>query len=293
MSTEGFFDVTEIPNFDIILQLSSALEEEVETDLPSDSDTDSETEDVGSSLQDLEEDEPSEEELSELEKSLDEKEEAEGLITDHVKLYLGQMGEIPLFTRAEEWKAATELVEYRDQYIYLMFTMNPIVDIVLKYLRNVRDAKLRFDHTLDAPKKDLMLCLYLQGSLRQNIHSIEGIFGEHVKRRLGVVLDKNVSLETRREDWKKIQKSRCSIVRLVQDSRLRLSIFERHFSVIETIEKEVIRLRLLIEDPKSAQRELLEAKVKLRRICIKLGHSPKTFLKQMDQYHEVKAKYLG
>jgi RNA polymerase primary sigma factor len=83
-------------------------------------------------------------------------------IDDPVRMYLMQMGEIPLLTRDEEVSAAKAIDAWRAKFRHAMLANDYILQGAVVSLEKVRDGQLRLDRTIEvsvtniAEKKRIM-----------------------------------------------------------------------------------------------------------------------------------------
>ncbi len=68
---------------------------------------------------------------------------------DPVRMYLMQMGEIPLLTRQQEVTAARQIEVTRCDYRQWMLATDFMLQGATKLLEQVRDGKLRLDRTIE------------------------------------------------------------------------------------------------------------------------------------------------
>jgi len=73
----------------------------------------------------------------------------ESALDDPVRMYLMQMGRIPLLTREEEIAAAIEIDETRERYRNTMLATDFMLQGAVTLLEQVRDGKLRLDRTIE------------------------------------------------------------------------------------------------------------------------------------------------
>ena len=70
-------------------------------------------------------------------------------IDDPVRIYLMQMGEIPMLSRREERAVAQRIVRSRRRFRYCMLATDYILHAAMGLLESVRDNKLRLDRTME------------------------------------------------------------------------------------------------------------------------------------------------
>jgi RNA polymerase primary sigma factor len=139
---------------------------------------------------------------------------------DPVRMYLMQMGQIPLLTRDQEIAAAKQIECTRDRYRHSMLATDFLLQGALKLLEQVRDKQLRLDRTIEvsvtnaAEKKAIMLRIVpnvrtLQYLLKQN----RGDYLNAINRKL--------PMRQRRAAWKNLVVRRNKAVRLVEEMNLR------------------------------------------------------------------------
>ncbi|MHC4177543.1 MAG: sigma-70 factor domain-containing protein, partial [Planctomycetota bacterium] len=68
-------------------------------------------------------------------------------IEDPVRIYLMQMGEIPLLTRPEEVSAAKRIARSRRRFRYGLLATDYVLHAAVELLQRIRDGKLRLDRT--------------------------------------------------------------------------------------------------------------------------------------------------
>jgi RNA polymerase primary sigma factor len=126
--------------------------DEEEVDDTSDDDDD---ESVGTDLQ-------AEQGADEKPESLLGPDEAESWSDDPVRMYLTQMGEIPLLTRAQEIYLAKKIETTRARFRAMLLECDYVIRSAFKVLRRVHEGELPFDRTVqvsvtDALEKDQIL----------------------------------------------------------------------------------------------------------------------------------------
>ena len=70
-------------------------------------------------------------------------------IDDPVRIYLMQMGEIPMLSRQEETAVAKRIERSRRRFRYCMLATDYVLQAAIGLLENIRDNKLRLDRTIE------------------------------------------------------------------------------------------------------------------------------------------------
>src|SRR5262249_38230229 len=78
-----------------------------------------------------------------------ETEGSESQIDDPVRIYLMQMGEIPLLSRPEEIESAKRIENTRRRFRHSMLASDYLLQGAVALLEKVRDGKLRLDRTIE------------------------------------------------------------------------------------------------------------------------------------------------
>ncbi len=149
---------------------------------------------------------------------------------DPIRMYLMQMGQIPLLTRDQEVSAAKQIERTRDRYRHWMLATDFMLRNCLRLLESVRDKKLRLDRTIEvsvtnaAEKKAIMLRIV------PNVRTLRHLLQLNRADFL-VAVDRKQPLRLRRAAWRNLVIRRNKAVRLVEEMNLRTGklqpLFER------------------------------------------------------------------
>ena len=92
---------------------------------------------------------------------------------DPVRMYLTQMGEIPLLTRREEVTLARQIEETRAQFRRKVLACDYVMQLAVKVLRRVHDGDLPFDRTVQVSVTDQLEKGQILGRLPSNLRTLE------------------------------------------------------------------------------------------------------------------------
>ena len=162
-------------------------------------------------------------------------------IDDPIRMYLMQMGEIPLLTRPEELVAAQSIDRARSLYRNALLATDFMLQGAVAALEKVRDGKLRLDRTIEvsvtntAEKKRIMLRIVpnlktLRHMLLQN----------HLDYRIAI--NRRRPVEQRRLAWRRLIRRRNKAARLIEELNLRTSKLQPLLEQLEQIERRMIHV---------------------------------------------------
>jgi RNA polymerase primary sigma factor len=141
-------------------------------------------------------------------------------IEDPVRIYLMQMGEIPLLNREQEVAAAKQIDLSRKKYRLSLLGCDFILQGAVSLLKKVRDAELRLDRTIDVSVTDAAQKKQIMGLLGPNLATLDHLLRQN-RRDFKVVISKSRKMSERREAWRRLVLRRHKAVRLVEELELR------------------------------------------------------------------------
>ncbi len=173
----------------------------------------------------------------------------EGAIDDPVRMYLMQMGRIPLLTRDEEVSAAISIDKARFKFRNKMLATDFMLRGAYQALKLVLRKKLRLDRTIEVSvtnkeeKKRIMLRLV--PNLKTLKHLLALNHTDYVTS-----VSKSNSMKERRAAWQRLIKRRNKCVMLVEEMNLRYSRLQPLFEQLEEINDRMQHLQELIAEAK-------------------------------------------
>lgn len=181
--------------------------------------------------------------------------EADGEVVDAtedpVRMYLMQMGEIPLLTRQQEVTAAKQIELTRGDYRQWMLATDFMLQGATKLLEQVRDGKLRLDRTIEVSVTNATEKVAIMRRIGPNIKTLRHLLlrnhGDYY-----LAIDKSKPMADRRNAWKRLVCRRNKAVRLVEEMNLRTNRLEPMFNKLITIQNQMATLKARIEEAKIA-----------------------------------------
>ncbi|MCU0712287.1 MAG: sigma-70 family RNA polymerase sigma factor [Pirellula sp.] len=170
---------------------------------------------------------------------------------DPVRMYLMQMGEIPLLTRQQEVTAAKQIELTRYDYRQWMLATDFMLQGATKLLEQVRDGKLRLDRTIEVSVTNATEKVAIMRRIGPNIKTLRHLLlrnhGDYY-----LAIDKSKPMADRRNAWKRLVCRRNKAVRLVEEMNLRTNRLEPMFNKLITIQNQMATLKARIEEAKVA-----------------------------------------
>lgn len=141
-------------------------------------------------------------------------------IDDPVRVYLMQMGEIPLLTRDEEISAARKIERSRTRYRRSLLASDYVLQGSVALLKKVRDGQLRLDRTVEVSVTDAAEKKQIMALLTPNLKTLDHLL-ERNHADFHTALNKKHPRPERRAAWKRLVLRRHKAVRLVEELILR------------------------------------------------------------------------
>ena len=146
---------------------------------------------------------------------------SDGSTDDPVRMYLMQMGGIPMLTRSEEISAAKNIEATRTRFRLSMMANDFVLQGAVSALKNVRDGKLRLDRTVDVSVTNTTEKKQILKRLEPNLITLQHLlYRNHIDFR--IALNKKHPMQVRRAAWRSMILRRHRAVRLVEEMNIRI-----------------------------------------------------------------------
>jgi len=141
-------------------------------------------------------------------------------IEDPVRIYLMQMGEIPLLSRQEELAAAKQIERTRRKFRHSMLATDYVLHAAFRLLENILEGKLRLDRTIEVSVINVGEKRRLMRLLVPNLRTLRHLL-EQNRRDFAVAINKRQRRKQRHEAWRRLAIRRSKAVRLIEELGLR------------------------------------------------------------------------
>ncbi|MBN2578244.1 MAG: sigma-70 family RNA polymerase sigma factor [Pirellulales bacterium] len=225
---------------------------------------------------------------------LAEVEDVESWSDDPVRMYLTQMGEIPLLTRQEEVRLAKQIERTRAKFRRKVLECDFVIQTAFKVLRRVQEGELPFDRTVQVSVTDQLEKHQILGRLPENLRTLETLLKRN-KRDYNIATSKSRTPSQRRNAWRRLGRRRRRTVRLVEELGLRTQRIEPMIKTLEEFSRRVDELRNRIRLHAAAKGPLKEREPwiqEYRNILRTTQESPTSlrnrirYLKDIYQYYQ-------
>ncbi|MCL2348757.1 MAG: sigma-70 family RNA polymerase sigma factor [Planctomycetaceae bacterium] len=170
---------------------------------------------------------------------------------DPIRMYLTQMGEIPLLTRQREIALAKQIEVTRRKFRAKLLECDYVLQHAVRTLGRVHQNDLPFDRTVQVSVTDSLEKQQIMGRFPLNLKTLHLLIRRN-RRDFRVAMSRSYSPEERQVAWKRLARSRRRAVRLIEELGLRTQRIETMIGTLDKYSKRVDELRIRIREHKTA-----------------------------------------
>jgi RNA polymerase primary sigma factor len=160
-------------------------------------------------------------------------------IDDPVRMYLMQMGRIPLLSRVEEVQIAKEIESARISYRTSMMATDYMLQGAVAALEKVQRGELRLDRTIEVSVTNTTEKKNIIKRLGPNLVTLRHLLKQNY-RDFRIAVSKRYPKSERRAAWRRLIRRRNKAVRLVEEMNLRtnklLPLFDNLFEICQRMQ---------------------------------------------------------
>ena len=220
-------------------------------------------------------------------------EQVENWSDDPVRMYLTQMGEIPLLTRAQEIHLARQIETTRAQFRAKLLECGYVCDQAFRVLMRVHKGELPFDRTVQVSVTDKLEKEQILGRLPLNLTTLDVLVKQN-RADYRIALSKKRRMGERREAWARLGRRRRRCVRLIEELGLRTQRIEAMIPTLDGFVSRVKELKAKIDaskrakQPPAARQKLVDEYRAILKAC---QETPRSLARRMDEVRRIFAKY--
>ncbi len=171
-----------------------------------------------------------------------EAEEGSRKIEDPIRMYLTQMGEIPLLTREEEIALAKKIEITRKRFRRELMESDYAMKSTIDVLSMVHTSDLPFDRTIKVSVTEGLEKTQIQARMPHNLRTLENMRRAYVLEAETLILDHSIPNDERRERERKLKARRRKMVILVEELSIRTQRLAPIMKRIEQISQRMTEL---------------------------------------------------
>ncbi len=213
---------------------------------------------------------------------------------DPVRMYLTQMGQIPLLTRAQEIEAAKNIERTRRRYRHEMLATDFVLAGALQYLEGVRDGKLRLDRTIEVSVTNLTGKKQIMKRIVPNAATLRALLERNRVDYL-MAIDRKRPIDERRNAWRRLVRRRNKAVRIIEEMDLRTNRIHPLFKKLEQISQRMSSLYAQVREARETGfcngRSYQELRRELYHLMRLTQESPATLARRISRTYAYQEQY--
>ncbi len=213
---------------------------------------------------------------------------------DPVRMYLMQMGQIPLLSRAEEVDAAKEIERARALYRHSMLATDYVLEGAVAALEKVRKGELRLDRTIEVSVTNTKEKKSIMRRLGPNLQTLRHLLEQNRTDYL-IAISRHNRRNLRHDAWKRLVIRRNKAVRLVEELNLRTNKLQPLFDKLVEISDRMQVLRAQIREARMhgvvGGRGVDELRAELHYLMRITFESPATLKRRVDKTFDFRREH--
>ena len=210
-----------------------------------------------------------------------------GHIDDPVRLYLLQMGGIPLLTRDTEVASAREIERWRRKFRDTMLGNDLVLAGAIRLLEQVQAGRLRLDRTIEVSVTNTAEKKRTLRRLGPNLATLRRLEQEK-KRLFRTAMSRSVPPVRRRDAWRELVRKRSKAVRLVEEMNLRI---QRLYPLLRKLRAVARRIEIIREDAARSAAAAAAGHREERRLLVAVRESRCTLARRLTLLDDLQARY--
>ena len=212
---------------------------------------------------------------------------------DPIRMYLAQMAEIPLLTRAEEISLAKKIEVTRKRFRRAILGCSYSMQATVETLRRVHEGKLPFDRTIKVSLTERLTKEQIQSRMPHNLQTLEHLI-EQDKSDFRLLISRKTSAEAARAARMRFRRSRGKSLMLVEELSLRTRRVQPLVKLLRGMSGRMDDLQRglrLMDSGDMSRDDRADMRKELRDLMLTTLESPRSLRRRVDMFARLKAEY--
>ena len=210
-------------------------------------------------------------------------------VDDPVRMYLMQMGRIPLLSRDEEIDAATKIDHARFEFRNTMLATDFMLKGAYDALYKVSKKQLRLDRTIEVSVTNKAEKERIMKRIVPNLITLKQLLLDN-KADYVQAISKSARAKQRREAWERLTRRRNKCVKLVEELNLRYSRLQPLFDQLQQINTRMQQLHQQLQQSKAPGYKgssSSDIKSELSSLMMQTFESPATLNRRIEKTNKL------
>jgi len=163
-------------------------------------------------------------------------------IEDPIRMYLTQMGEIPLLTREEEIGLAKKIEVTRKRFRRELLESDYAMKSTIEVLTRVYSSELPFDRTIKVSVTEGLEKTQILARMPHNLRTLEYMRREYLAEADRIILDQSLTAAERKDRERQLRYKRRKMVTLVEELSIRTQRLQPVMKRLEQIAERMTEL---------------------------------------------------
>jgi RNA polymerase primary sigma factor len=235
-----------------------------------------------------------EEEVDEEELTSYDIEEAGETLDDPIRMYLVQMGRIPLLDRREEVVVAKEIERTRVRYRNQILASDYLIEGAYHLLKKVHRSELRLDRTIEVSVTNTSEKSRIMKRLGPNLATLKNLISKNT-RDWRTASRRGICPQVRKEIWHRLCRRRHKAVRLIEEMNLRLNRLLPIFEQLCRINEQMQTMHRMLRDNDPSlyfgTRTPEKVRTHLRYLLKQTGESPRNLQRRIEKVRRLQEEH--